>query len=203
MNARIAVVYYSATGNVYATAQAFAEGAAERGAEVRLRRVRELAPAEAIDSNPEWRAHADATADIEEVTMDDLKWANGYAFGTPTRFGNVSSQLKQLFDTAGDLWEAGEFANKPATGFTSSYELHGGQESTLLSMYNVMHHWGALIVPTGYVDYDISHNAGGNPYGVSTASSEGAPNKDQLKAAKFQGSRLAEIAELLLPLRAS
>ncbi|GAB3545759.1 NAD(P)H dehydrogenase (quinone) [Actinopolyspora lacussalsi] len=203
MDARIAVVYYSATGNVHATAEAFAEGATETGAEVRLRRVPELAPAAAIDSNPEWRSHLNETAHIVEATLEDLKWANGYAFGTPTRFGNVTAQLKQFIDTAGGLWEAGEFVNKPATGFTSSYELHGGQESTLLSMYNVLHHWGALIVPTGYVDYDISHNAGGNPYGISTASSEGMPSKDQIKAAKFQGGRLAQIASQLAPLRSS
>nr|WP_184078633.1 NAD(P)H:quinone oxidoreductase [Nocardiopsis mwathae] len=202
MSARISVIYYSSTGNVHATAEAIAEGAADAGAKVRLRRVAEHAPDKAVESNPEWRDHLAATAHIETATLDDLTWADGYAFGTPTRFGNVSSQLKQFIDSAGGVWEAGELANKPVTGFTSSYELHGGQESTLLSLYNVMHHWGALIVPTGYVDYDIMHEAGGNPYGLANPSSQGAPSKALLKAARFQGGRLARIAELVAPLRA-
>src|SRR5688500_5364016 len=80
---KIAVIYYSSTGNVHQLAEAVAEGAREAGAEVRLRRVPELAPQEAIDSNPMWRAHVDATADqVEEATPEDLEWADGYALGT-------------------------------------------------------------------------------------------------------------------------
>jgi len=92
---KVAVIYYSATGNVHALAEAVAEGAMEAGAQVRLRRVAELAPADAIDSNLAWRAHVDATADIQVATNDDVLWADGLAFGSPTRFGNVSSQLKR------------------------------------------------------------------------------------------------------------
>jgi NAD(P)H dehydrogenase (quinone) len=110
----LAVIYYSSTGNVHALAEALAEGAVQAGAQVRLRRVAELAPAEAIDSNPAWRAHADATASIPVATHDDLRWADAYAFGTPTRYGNVSAQLKQFLDTTASLWAAGELADKPA-----------------------------------------------------------------------------------------
>jgi NAD(P)H dehydrogenase (quinone) len=78
--------------------------------------VAELAPAEAIDSNPAWRAHADATADTQVATTDDLRWADGLAFGSPTRFGNISAQLKQFLDVTGPLWGAGELANKVAAG---------------------------------------------------------------------------------------
>jgi hypothetical protein len=92
---RVAVIYYSATGNVHPPAEAAAEGAGEAGAQVRLRRVAELAPAAAIDANPAWRAHVDATADIPVATIDDVRWADGPAFGSPTRFGNISAQLKQ------------------------------------------------------------------------------------------------------------
>ncbi|WP_216204531.1 flavodoxin family protein [Amycolatopsis aidingensis] len=98
---RIAVVYYSATGNMHRLAEAFAEGAGDAGAEVRLRRVAELAPDSAIDANPAWRAHLEDTAHIEHASLDDLVWATGFAFGTPTRFGNVSAQLKQFLDTTG------------------------------------------------------------------------------------------------------
>ncbi|GAB3406795.1 NAD(P)H:quinone oxidoreductase [Flindersiella endophytica] len=159
---KVAVIYYSATGNVHALAEAVAEGAEKAGAEVRLRRVPELAPAEAIDSNPAWRAHADATADLPVATHDDLRWADAYAFGTPTRFGNVAAQLKQFLDTTASLWKAGDLSDKAVTAFTSAINTHGGNESTLLALYNTMYHWGAIIVPTGYTDPAISP-AGGNP----------------------------------------
>ena len=138
----IAVVYYSSTGNVHALAEGVATGAEETGAEVRLRRVGELAPADAIDSRPDWRAHLEATAQVPLASLEDLRWADGFAFGTPTRFGNVSAQLKQFLDTAGPLWAEGVLADKPATAFTSAITLHGGNESTLLALYNTMHHWG-------------------------------------------------------------
>lgn len=88
----VAVIYYSATGNVYALAEAVAQGASKAGAEVRVRRAAELAPAEAVGLKPAWQAHLDATAGVAEATLDDLRWADGYASGTPTRYGNVSSQ---------------------------------------------------------------------------------------------------------------
>ncbi|GAA4894803.1 NAD(P)H:quinone oxidoreductase [Streptomonospora salina] len=200
-DARIAIIYYSSTGNMHRIAEAFAEGAADAGAEVRLRRVAELAPAEAVDANPAWRAHLDATAHVPEAGHADLTWADGYAFGTPTRFGNMASQLRQFLDTTASLWEAGELADKPATGFTGSYEHHGGQESTLLSLYHTMYHWGALVLPTGYVDYDAVHAAGGNPYGVSQtealAAEDPAHAKAVLVAARSQGGRLARAAAAL------
>jgi NAD(P)H dehydrogenase (quinone) len=193
---KIAVIYYSATGNVHAIAQAVAEGAAQAGAEVRLRRVAELAPAQAIDSNPAWRAHADATADVEIATNDDVRWADGLAFGSPTRFGNISAQLKQFLDTTGPLWAAGELADKVATGFTSATNRHGGNESTVLALYNTLHHWGAIVVAPGYTDQSILE-AGGNPYGTAHASGGGAPEREILAAARYQGRRLAAITALI------
>src|SRR5262245_26900613 len=99
MSPNVAVIYYSATGNVHALAEAVADGAAKAGADVRLRRVAELAPDSAIDSNPAWREHVDATADVPLASHDDLCWSDAFAFGTPTRFGNVASQLKQFLDS--------------------------------------------------------------------------------------------------------
>lgn len=192
----VAVIYYSATGNVHGLAVALAEGAEEAGADVRLRRVAELAPREAIDSNPAWRAHADTSAAIPEATHDDLRWADAYAFGTPTRYGNVSSQLKQFLDTTAGLWATGELADKPVTAFTSAINAHGGNESTLLALYNTMHHWGAIVVAPGYTDRRFSA-AGGNPYGTSHPSSAGQPGEDVLASARAQGERLAHIAGLI------
>jgi NAD(P)H dehydrogenase (quinone) len=193
---KVAVIYYSATGNVHALAEAVADGAAQAGAQVRLRRVAELAPTEVIDSNPAWRAHVDAAADVQVATNDDLRWADGVAFGSPTRFGNISAQLKQFLDVTGPLWAAGELTDKVATGFTSASNAHGGNESTLLALYNTLHHWGAIVVAPGYTDQSITQ-AGGNPYGTSHGSAGGPPGSDVLAAARYQGRRLAAIAELI------
>jgi NAD(P)H dehydrogenase (quinone) len=193
---KIAVIYYSATGNVHALAEAVAEGAVQAGAQVRLRRAAELAPPQAVDSNPRWRAHVDATDDIEAATNDDVRWADGLAFGSPTRFGNISAQLKQFLDSTGPLWAAGELANKVATGFTSASNRHGGNESTLLALYNTLHHWGAILVAPGYTDESVTQ-AGGNPYGTAHASAGGPPTSDVLAAARYQGRRLATITGLI------
>ncbi|MGW7431353.1 NAD(P)H:quinone oxidoreductase [Streptomyces sp. NPDC054861] len=196
MSVKVAVIYYSATGNVHALAQAVAEGAEKAGAEVRLRRVPELAPDAAIDANPAWRAHVDATGDVEVATLDDLEWADAYALGSPTRFGNVAAQLKQFIDTSGGLWQRGVMADKAATGFTSAHNVHGGNESTLLALYNSFHHWGSVIVSPGYTDPAV-YAAGGNPYGTAHPGGSGAPEENVLQAARYQGTRLARIAKRL------
>ncbi|BAU84793.1 trp repressor binding protein [Streptomyces laurentii] len=197
MSVKVAVIYYSATGNVHQLAQAVAEGAEKAGAEVRLRRVAELAPDAAIDSNPAWRAHVDATVDqVEVATLEDLEWADAYALGSPTRFGNISAQLKQFIDISGGQWQRGVMADKPATGFTSAGNLHGGNESTLLALYNTFHHWGSVIVSPGFTDPSVSA-AGGNPYGTAHPGANGEPGENVLAAARYQGARLTKIAKRL------
>ncbi len=200
MAAKVAVIYYSATGNVYKLAQAIEEGAKEAGAEVRLRKVHELAPEEAIKSNQGWYDHALMTEDVPEAQLDDLEWADAYIFGTPTRFGNVSAQLKQFIDTAGGLWFQGKLADKVVSGFTSASNANGGQESTLLSMYNVFMHWGSIIVPNGYMDQSI-FAAGGNPYGTSSTGTDEGPTEEELAVARYQGRRIAEKAQALVASR--
>lgn len=200
MSAKIAVIYYSSTGTVHALAAALTEGATAAGAEVRLRRVRELAPEAAIDRNPAWRRHLDTVASaIPFAELDDLEWADAIAFGTPSRFGTPAAQLKQFIDGAGGLWQQGKLADKPVTAFTSAYNAHGGNEATILSLANVFYHWGALIVPVGYTD-PIVYAAGGNPYGASATGSQhpDGPGADVLAAARHQGARLARVADELL-----
>ncbi|MFJ3814460.1 NAD(P)H:quinone oxidoreductase [Streptomyces sp. NPDC090056] len=196
MSVKVAVIHYSATGSVHHLARAVAEGAEKTGAEVRLRRVPELAPDAAIDANPAWRAHVDATGDVEVATLDDLEWADAYAFGSPTRFGNVAAQLKQYIDTSGGLWQRGVMADKPATAFTSAHNVHGGNESTLLALYNTFHHWGSVIVSPGFTDPSV-YAAGGNPYGTAHPGAHGEPGEDVLAAARYQGERLTRIAKRL------
>lgn len=200
MAVKVAVIYYSSTGNVYRLAQAVEEGAREAGAEVRLKKVRELAPEEAIKSNEGWYNHYKQTQDVPEAELDDLEWADAYIFGTPTRYGNVAAQLKQFIDTAGGLWMQGKLADKAVGGFTSASTPHGGHESTLLSLYNVFIHWGSIIVAPGYTDQETAFTVG-NPYGVSNIGSEDGPSEQELAAARYQGRRIAEKAQLLAGVR--
>lgn len=188
MTVKVAVVYYSATGAVHALARAVAEGAASAGAEVRLRRVADLAPDGDVDGNPA------AVASVE-----DLAWADAIAFGTPTRFGSPAAELKRFIDQTGELWRNDGLADKPVTAFTSAYNRHGGSEATILSLANVFYHWGALIVPPGFTDRTV-YAAGGNPYGTAavTGPSGDGSNVAALDAARYQGRRLAEIAFRLL-----
>jgi NAD(P)H dehydrogenase (quinone) len=192
---KVAVVYYSSTGTVHALAQAVAEGAASAGAEVRLRRAAELASDAAIDQNPMWRQHVDATASVPPAELDDLAWADAYAFGTPTRFGTPAAQLKQFIDQAGGLWREGALADKAVTAFSSAYHRHGGSEATILALCNVFHHWGSVIIPPGFTDATV-YAAGGNPYGVVATGGEGA-GAAALAAARYQGRRLAVFAARL------
>jgi NAD(P)H dehydrogenase (quinone) len=196
---RVAVVHYSSTGSVYALAEAVADGARSVGADTRVLRVAELAPAEAIDANPDWRAHLESVEGrLDEATLDDLEWADAFAFGTPTRFGLVAAQLKQFLDQTGGLWQSGQLADKAATAFTSALNAHGGQETTLVSLYHLFSHWGCIIVPPGYTDDRVSA-AGGNPYGASHTAGPGndAPDDAMLDAARHQGERLALVAARL------
>lgn len=194
---KVSVIYYSATGSVYALAQSAVEAAEKAGAEVRLRKVHELAPKEAIASNEGWSKHALETDDVAEATADDVVWADAVVFGTPTRYGNVAAQLKQFFDTLGPQWGAGQLADKVYTGFTSTGTNHGGQESTLLAMYNSFYHFGGIIVPPGYTD--PSKFVDGNPYGASHISQNGAnpPQEQDLTAVAYSATRAVQIAERL------
>jgi NAD(P)H dehydrogenase (quinone) len=194
---RVAVVHYSATGNVYRLASALATGAAGAGAEVRLRRVVELAPAEKIRGNSRWQQHADfATREVEVAELDDLEWCDGLALGSPTRFGLPTAQLKQFLDQTGGLWVKGALADKVVTAFTSASTGHGGVETTIVAMLNTAYHWGALIMPVGYTSPPVSSL--GNPYGSSFISRKGsAPGDEELAAASAQGRRLAEVAHAL------
>jgi NAD(P)H dehydrogenase (quinone) len=200
MPPKIAIVYYSAYGHTYELARALENGAKSAGAETRLRKVRELAPDEVIATQKGWHEHRVATQHVPEATLDDLEWADAFAFGTPTRYGGPAAQLKQFIDTTGPLWQKGALANKAVTSFTGAMNPHGGQESTILALNNAFYHWGAIIVPTGYTDPSI-YAAGGNPYGTSNTANEDTVPEAVLKAATFQGTRLAKVAAALLSLK--
>lgn len=118
-------------------------------------------------------------------------------FGSPTRFGNIASQLKQFIDTLGGLWAQGLLADKVYSGFTASATAHGGQESTLLALYNTIHHFGGILIAPGYTD--PVKFADGNPYGTSHVNGQGAIPVDETAraAAAYQGRRIAVLTAAL------
>lgn len=199
---QVLVAYYSSTGSVHRLAEAVVTGAEKAGAEVRLRRVPELAPAAVIAANPAWAEHAAATSHIAEVSLDDLRWADAVVLGTPTRFGLPSSQVKQFIDQTGGMWFRNELQNKVYASFTATGTMHGGVEATLLALNNTFYHWGGIIVPPGYTA-EIQHEHG-NPYGGSHVALDGAmPGDTSLSSAQYLGERAATVAAQTHVLRAS
>ena len=190
---RLAIIYYSTYGTNHAMAEVAAEAALEAGAEVRLRRVRETAPAEVVKAQKAWSAHADSTAGIALATAEDMEWANAYLFSAPTRFGVSASQMRAFIDTLGGAWQAGHLSNKAASAMTSAQNMHGGQEVTTLGLYATFIHWGAIVVPPGFTAPEM-FAAGGNPYGTSVTAT-GAPLGEESKAAiRAQTRRLVDFA---------
>lgn len=190
---RLAIVYYSTGGTNHKMAEIAAEAAKEAGAEVRLRRVRETAPAEAIKKVQAWVDHLDKTAGIPIATPDDLVWANAFLFSAPTRYGVSASQLRAFIDTLGPIWQEGKLANKAASAMTSAMNPHGGQEITTIGLYATFMHWGAIIVPPGYIAPEL-FKAGGNPYGTSVTAKHGVVPDEAKAAIQCQTRRLVEFA---------
>lgn len=197
MPVKVAIVYYSQTGGTHKLAEGIAEGARGAGAEVRLLKVKETAPDEAVDSNQAWKAHREATNGVPEATLADLEWADAIVLGSPTRYGGAASQLRAFMDTTGPLWAKGALVDKIGSAFCSTATLHGGQEVTIHSILTAFYHWGCIVVAPGYVD--PIQFAMGNPYGVSFTSNNGQnpPDETALDAARFQGRRVAETAARL------
>lgn len=207
--ANVLVVYYSAYGHTFRMAQEVAEGArAVSGTEVRLRRVAEFAAArEAMSAQPAYVAAQEAQSEVPEAALDDLRWADGICWGSPTRFGNMAAQMKQLIDSAGALWMEGALEDKPAGVFTSSNTIHGGQESTILATHIPLLHLGMIVVGTPYGQNPqilVVDAVGGSPYGPSTlAGVDGSlqPADSDLLTARNLGKRVARAADLLKPMR--
>ncbi len=197
---KILIVYYSMYGHVLQLAKAIQEGAAGvQGAEVLLKRVEEFeAVKNATKDNPGVQAANEMQKDIPVCTVDDLKEADAVIFGSPTRYGNMTAQLKQLIDQTASLWLAGTMEGKPAAVFTSTASTHGGQETTLLTMMVPLIHLGMIIVGLPYSNEGMIHTEGrgGTPYGATTiagAKGELQPVPEDLALARALGKRVAEI----------
>lgn len=193
MNDYILILYYSHRGSTAAIAQQVARGVREGGMEARLRTV------------PKIRSVADtaAAADVPDdgapyLEGDDLRYCAGLALGSPTRFGNMAAPLKYALDGTADLWVSGALAGKPACVFTSTNSMHGGQESTLLSMMLPLLHHGCLLLGIPYTEKLLdTTTSGGSPYGATHLAGHGAPadlTTDEQTLARALGKRLAETA---------
>ena len=196
------IVYYSTYGNVFKMAQLVAEGVQEvPGSEAVIRTVPELIPQAVIDSRPDMKAGRDMQKGVPLVTADDFREAGAIAFGTPTRFGNVSSQLKNQIDQLTSLWLKGELEGKPAGVFVSTGSLHGGQETTILTLMAPLLHLGMVLVGVPYSVQELfTTQGGGSPYGPGhVAGGDNQREIDPQEAAicRALGRRLAQIGSRL------
>jgi NAD(P)H dehydrogenase (quinone) len=203
MPAKVQVVFYSMYGHVYRMAEAVAEGArGVEGAQVSLFQVAELVPDATLERSGAKAARA-AFAHVPVIQPAQLAEADAIIFGTPTRFGNMCAQMRNLLDQTGTLWANGSLIGKVGSVFTSTGTQHGGQETTITSFHLTLLHHGMIIVGVPYSETRLTKMdeiTGGSPYGASTlAGSDGKrmPSENELGIAHFQGRHVAEIAAKL------
>jgi NAD(P)H dehydrogenase (quinone) len=200
---KILIVFYSMYGHTYRMAKAAAEGVAKAGGEPVLRRVSELVPEGSWDDDVR-----KAKAEMKDVPvadpLGDLDEIDGLIIGTPTRFGNMCSQMRNFLDQTGGAWVQGSLVGKPAAVFTSSNTQHGGQETTIITTMVTLLHHGCVLVGLPYKFTDqmtMDEITGGSPYGASTISGEEGsrePSARELGMARDLGMHLTKIARKLL-----
>jgi len=198
----IAIIYYSTYGSTFALAQHIADGvvAADAGQDVSLRRVHELMPDDRLDENA--RAAAGAQSEVEYADVDELTTFDGLIIGSPTRFGNRAAQMSQFLDQTGPLWQSGALVGRPCGFFAGASTIHGGHESTILTMSTFAMHHGMVIVPLGYVANELqATRTGGGPYGPThlspTDGSKTGLSDDEIAIGVAYGRHFAKIATKL------
>lgn len=196
---KVLVLYYSMYGHIESMAKAVAEGARkEEGTEVAIKRVPELVPEDVLR-----KTGAKLDQDAPIATVDELPHYDAIIFGTPTRFGNMCSQMRNFLDQTGKHWMSGALIGKIGSVFTSTASQHGGQETTITSFHSTLLHQGMLIVGVPYscqALLNMNEITGGSPYGAGTlADADGSrkPSENELKIAHFQGEHVARIAKKL------
>ncbi len=195
---KVLIVYYSTYGNVYKMANLVAEGVHEvAGAEAVIRTVPELIPPEVVQSRADMKAGRELQKDVPLVSVDDFRQAGAVAFGTPTRFGNVSAQLKNQIDQLTSLWLKGELEGKLAGVFTSTGSLHGGQETTIFTMLAPLLHLGFIVMGVPYSVQELfTTTGGGSPYGpghVAGGDSQRGIDPQEAAICRALGRRLAQV----------
>ena len=195
---KVLVLYYSAYGHMEAMAKAVADGARETVANVDIKRVPETVPEEIAKAH-----HFKLSQEAPIAAIDDLANYDAIVIGTGTRFGRVSSQMAAFLDQAGSLWMRGALHGKVGGAFSASGTQHGGQEATLFSIIANMLHFGMLIVGLDYGhtgQMTLDEITGGSPYGATTitgADGSRQPSANELQGARYQGRRVAEVANKL------
>jgi len=199
---KIFIVFYSMYGHVFRMAQEVAEGVKQEGGEPILKQTVELVPEEFWDENV--KKTKEAMKDIPVADpKQDLKGVDGVIVGTPTRFGNMSAQMRNFWDQTGEDWMAGTVIGKPAAVFTSTATQHGGQETTIISTIITLLHLGFVIVGLPYSfkeQMTLEEISGGSPYGASTiagTTGERMPSENELKLARSLGAHLTQVAKKL------
>ncbi|MBC8104129.1 MAG: NAD(P)H:quinone oxidoreductase [Cytophagales bacterium] len=198
-NVTVLIAFYSRGGSTEGLAKAIAEGVTSEGGTPVLRRAREIVSREIMAKAPGWIENADRmNAAYEAPTEADAESADAILFGTPTRFGNVSSELKAWVDSLGGLWFQGKLNGKVGSAFCSTQSVHGGNESTNLTIFNFMAHLGLIIVPPGYGDPAMFRGAG-TPYGASAVSGQDnhLPTPEEVEVARYQGRRVVQVTRAL------
>ncbi|MCG3221118.1 MAG: NAD(P)H:quinone oxidoreductase [Candidatus Heimdallarchaeota archaeon] len=199
---KILVLFYSMYGHVYRLAEAVAEGIKQAGAEPVLRRVPELVPEHILEKSGA-KAAQQAFEHVPIATIEELPEYDAIIFGTPARFGNMCSQMRNFLDQTGGLWAKKTFVGKVGSVFTSTNTQHGGQESTILSFHTTLLHLGMVIVGLPYIfegQARIDEITGGSPYGASTiVGNDGSrtASENELAGARFQGEWVTGIASKL------
>lgn len=203
MSVKIQIVFYSMYGHVYQLAEAVAKGAKDvENTDVVLYQVPELMPDDALEKSGA-KAARETFSHVPFITPDQLAEADAIIFGTPTRFGNMTAQMRNFLDQTGQLWMQGGLVGKVGSVFTSTGTQHGGQETTITSFHTTLLHHGMVIVGVPYSEsrlMNMDEITGGTPYGASTlAGADGSrqPSENELEIAKFQGRHVAEIAARL------
>ncbi len=196
---KVLILYYSMYGHVETMARMVAEGARSvEGVDVTIKRVPELMPEEAAR-----KAGAKLDQEASIATIDELPGYDAIIFGTPTRFGNMTAQMRNFLDQTGGLWFRGALVGKVGSVFVSTATQHGGQETTITSFHNTLLHHGMIIVGAPYscpALLNMQEITGGSPYGAGTlAGSDGSrrPSDNELAIARFQGEHVAKIAKKL------
>lgn len=205
MPTNILIPFYSTYGHVHTLAQAVRDGAQSvADTEVRMTRIPELEQArQALAGNENYDRAQQAMAHLPPVTHDDLRWADGVLWGTPTRYGNMTAQMKQFIDTTLPLWLNGELEGKATGVFTSTSTIHGGQETTIITSLVPLLHLGMIFVGTSYGQNPqimVTDGIGGSPYGPSTLAGPDntrQPVDSELQTARNLGSRVANVASRL------
>ena len=202
MATNVQVIFYSMYGHVHQMAEAVSAGAREvPDVEVELYQVPELVPAEILEKSGAMTTRA-AFAHVPIAKVEHLADADAIIFGTPTRFGNMCSQMRNFLDQCGGLWARGQLENKIGSVFASTGSQHGGQETTITSFFNTLFHLGMIVVGTPYSELrltNMSEITGGTPYGATTlAGADGRSrpvSENEVAIARFQGRHVAEIAK--------